>query len=448
MSKCIFNNEDYGRYYFFTQLIELNNDKLSVDAVRAMEILTAKSTESFTPKEIEFYKTFIHESVHFLDSTSTLWGIEYSIRLFNCLKSENNSKCLEVFALNDSEIEQHSDLNRETESDHFTYREMRAILSYDKDHGVHIQFKYHDYNGGAFRLVHSTPLSMLAVIEGHAFSQEQLIALEIYESRMDCVSLGLLEKKYKTKLEEINTTEYTCVLAFVEQIFSELEFKKKLKIVIYACELVLNMPTLMSTFPEGIIDGLFRNSDPLLISSLKMEFGRGMNRSSLLCLMLIVLQFSFEKDPIDEQGNFESQLEDRLFSVFLYEGQDLSRWKEQFFMMWEMEYDHGCQLLAEKEIELARLSAVGNKNKSWHNFNISNVLLPSIALSTGEFVCSENNIDYDMEKHYYEYSDNADNLQRLLEQRKGKKPHLRPYVYHDWLERIKRGDTGTKFYPE
>ena len=208
------------------------------------------------------------------------------------------------------------------------------------------------------------------------------------------------------------------------------------------------MTTLMSTFPEGIIDGLFRNSDPLLISSLKMEFGRGMNRSSLLCLMLIVLQFSFEKDPIDEQGNFESQLEDRLFSVFLYEGQDLSRWKEQFFMMWEMEYDHGCQLLAEKEIELARLSAVGNKNKSWHNFNISNVLLPSIALSTGEFVCSENNIDYDMEKHYYEYSDNADNLQRLLEQRKGKKPHLRPYVYHDWLERIKRGDTGTKFYPE
>ena len=448
MSKYIFNNEDYGRYYFFTQFIELNNEKLGVDAVRAAEIITAKSAESFTPNEIEFYKTFIHESQHFLDSTSTLWGIEYSIRLFNCLNNENHPKYVDVFALNDSEIEQHTDLNRETESDHFSYREMRSILSYDEDHGVHIQFKYYDNDGFEFSLVHTTPLSMLAVLEGHAFSQEQLISLELYDSRMDSVSLHLVESKYKDTLKKINSTEYTCVLAFVEHIFPKLEFKNKLKIVTYASELVLNIPVFMPSVQESYIDVLFQNSDPELISSLKMELARGMNRSSLLCIILLLLQWSFEKEPIDEQGSFEKQLENRLFSVFLHEGQDLSSWKERFFMLWEMEYDNGCKLLAEKNIELVRLSAVGNKNEPSHYFNKSNLVLPSIALSTGEFVSSVNELDYDMEKHYYEFSDNANSLQGLLAQRKGKKPHLRPYVYHDWLERIKRGETGTKFYPE
>jgi hypothetical protein len=413
-----------------------------------MEILSANSPELFTLKEIEFYKTFIHESIHFLDSTSTLWGIEYSIRLFNCLNNINEQRYVEVFALNDSEIDQHTDLSHESESKHLSYREMRSILSYDDEHGVHIQFKYHDYIDGKLVVVHLTPLSMLAVLEGHAFAQEQLIALELHELKKDYVSSSLVECEYKNKLKDVNSTEYTCILAFVDQIFTKLEFKNKLKIVTYGCELVLNIPINMLTFPEAYIDALFLHSDPELISSLKMDFSRGMNRSSLLCLMLIVLSESFDKNPIDEQDSFEKQLEDKLFSVFLYDGQDLSSWKESFFLFWELAYDLGCELLEEKGIELARLSAVGNKEKSWHNFDITNLLLPSVALETGEFVCSENNIIYDMEKHFYKYSDNAGSLKKQLEQRKGKKTHLRPDVYHDWLQRIKRGETGVKFYPE
>ncbi len=448
MSKTIFNSGDYGRYYFFTQLIELNNDKLGISASRASELINSNVAESFTSNEIEFYKTFIHEAVHFLDSTSTLWGIEYSYRLYNCLTSDNEGNYVDVFALNDSEIEQHTDLNRDLDTKSFSYREMRAVLSYDEEHGVHVQFKYYDNDGRSFLLTHSTPLSMLAVLEGHAFSQEQLFALDVYETREDIVSIRFLQENHSDKLHESNSTEYTCILAFVEQIFPMLSFRHKLMVVNYASELVLNMPVMMSTFPEEYIDGLFRSSDPTLISSLKMELRRGMNRPSLLCLMLIVLKFSFEKDPVDTHANFEKQLEDRLFGTFLFEGQDLEKWKQRFATMWESEYDLGCELFAEKGFQLARLSAVANKNKSWHSYEKSNLFLPSIALSTGEFVNTKRNIDYDMENHFFEFSDNADSLQKLLEQRKGKKPHLRPYVYHDWLERIKKGETGTRFYSE
>ncbi|MBJ2136316.1 hypothetical protein JEU11_07635 [Paraglaciecola chathamensis] len=448
MSSNIFKRGDYGRYYYFKQLIELHNDTLNIEAEHAKYIIKTDDKKRLSLVELEFYKTYVHESIHFLDSTTTIWGIEYTVRLFNCLKNNNSSQFVDAFLLNDAEIEQHTSLNSTTaETKVFTYRTMRSILSYDKQHGVHILFKYYDVDDQGFSEVLSTPISMLALLEGHAFASENLEALLVLNSSDDRVSAAFLEREYERVLSDARLTEYTCLLAFTEQLFEKFSFEEKLITVIHTCRLALDLPVLFP-FPESYIDACFKNADAVLVSSLKMELGRGMNRSSLVGLILIILSSVIESIPIGLEENFELALEDRLFEMFRRDGDTLAECKKNFWLYRDLEYEFGCELLREKGAELAYMSAKLNKDRVWSNFDLDKLVLPDVLLSTGEFVSSKNRIDYDMESYFYSGDDTSEELDLIIKNIKTKKPHLRPAVYHDWLQRIKAGETGVRFYPD
>lgn len=76
MSKSLFRKSEYGSYHFLEQIVEIRNDVLELTPERAQEVLRSIDFKSMTDKDIEFYKTYIHESVHFIDSTTSLWGME------------------------------------------------------------------------------------------------------------------------------------------------------------------------------------------------------------------------------------------------------------------------------------------------------------------------------------------------------------------------------------
>jgi len=179
-----------------------------------------------------------------------------------------------------------------------------------------------------------------------------------------------------------------------------------------------------------------------------MELGRGMNRSSLVGLILIVLSSVIESIPIGHKENFELALEDRLFEMFRRNGETLAECKQNFWLHRDLEYESGCELLREKGAELAYMFAKLNKDREWCNFDLDKLVLPDVLLSTGEFVSSKHRIDYDMESYFYSCDDTSEELDRIIKDIKTKKPHLRPAVYHDWLQRIKAGETGVRFYPD
>jgi len=271
MSKCIFNSTDFGSYYYYTQHIELNNEHHKLDSCEAQRVIQSSDINSLKDNEFEFYKTFTHEMIHFLDSTSSLWGIEYSIRLFNYYE-RNCTASLDVFSLNDSEVlAQHQNLQQEDPTDKFEFKIMRTILSYDDNHGVYLSFKYYDADSDGVKEVHAVPISMLAVLEGHAYACENLLAIERYETNNDISSVQFLYIDLQQTLRRRSFTEYSCILAYVDLIFPKFTIKQKLKIIVFTCEFVLNMPSLGFPFPENFIDGLFKSSRIELISALKMN---------------------------------------------------------------------------------------------------------------------------------------------------------------------------------
>lgn len=439
MSSNIFRKEAYGLYYYFKQLIEIRNDVLGVEDERAVELVNTCGLNILNDKDLNFYKTYIHESVHFLDSTSTMWGVEYSIRLFNCLVNKNAMNFVNVFLLNHSEIDQHLSRKLTQGKKNIKYRAMRSILSYDLNHGVHILFKYYDIEGKNFIEDFSVPLSMLALLEGHAFAQEQLAALSIMKSNHDLVSIKILEQAYKNILCDACLSEYTCILAFADFLFETYSFEKKLLIVIYTCRVALELPTLFP-FPESYIDAFFSKSKPELVSALKMEFSRGMNRSSLAALILIALSFSFEKYPIDEKSSFPKELEDRIFKIFLKDGQDLEQCKSSFRVLRSLEYDYACTILRDKGALLAYKSATANKEWKWL-YEMDKVELPSVLLTTGMFIPAKNNIDYDMEAHFFSSDKLINELSDIIDGN-AIKPHLRPEFCHEWLNEMKLSKYG------
>jgi hypothetical protein len=448
MSNSLFRKDAYGLYHYFEQVIEIRNDILNLNHARAQEIVTSKGLEAITDEEIEFYKTYIHESVHFLDSTSTLWGMEYTCRLYNCFNSNNSKEAIQVFLLNDSEIEQHAHSRTPANAALVEYHTMRSILSYDPRYGTYINFKYYNHDGNGFSEVFSAPLTMLALLEGHAYAQELLAALALFKSKDDPISIHLLKREYEKTLSDTALSEYTCILSFTEQLFDVYKFEERLSIVVLVCRFVLDLPDLFP-FPQAHIDSCFsNNTDEQIISAFKMELNRGMNRSSLVALILILLHCSLEAKPINSSHEFSRELENRLFELFAQDGESIESCKQTFKTFHDISYETGLSLLHEKGAELAYLSALANKDKDWFSFNLAEVALPSALLTSGELLNANRELDYDIQELVFSDDEKAIELTKILKQEKARKPHLRPKVCHDWLRKIEAGETGVNYYPE
>ncbi|PYE31505.1 hypothetical protein DFP83_1095 [Idiomarina fontislapidosi] len=449
MSNSLFRKDAYGLYHYFEQIIEIRNDILNLNHARAQEIVTSKGLAAVTDEEIEFYKTYIHESVHFIDSTSTLWGMEYTCRLYNCFNSNNSKEAIEVFLVNDSEIEQHAHSRIPTTTAFIEYRTMRSILSYNPRYGAYINFKYYSHDGNRFSEVFSTPLTMLALLEGHAYAQELLTALALFKSKDDPISTHLLKKEYEKTLIDTALSEYTCILSFTEQLFDVYKFEERLSIVVLACRFVLDLPDLFP-FPQAYIDSCFsNNTDEQIISAFKMELNRGMNRSSLVAIILILLHCSLEAKPINTSSyEFSTELENRIFELFAKEGESVESCKQTFKTLHDISYETSLNLLHEKGAELAYLSALANKDRDWLSFNPTEVALPCVLLTTGEFLSANHELDYDIKKLVFSDDEKASELTKRLKQEKVRKPHLRPTVCHDWLKKIESGEIGVHYYPE
>ncbi len=449
MSKNVLNSKNLGDYYFFLNYIELNNIGIGISGERAQQIIESQETSSLTEKDILYLKTYVHEVTHLIDSTTSLWGLEYSSRLKSCLNNIGDENSVSVFALNYSEIELHEDLLLQGKSERLEYREMRSILNYDVEHGVHLQFYYYDFIDSAYRLVHKTPVSMLSLMEGHAFVVEHLLELELYESKEDLVSLKLVESEFLKILDDPDRTEYTCLLAFADFLYPQLEFKTKFQLIDVVCRFCLNLPSIGFPFPNEYIDGLFGTSDPKLVSSLKMELSRGMNRSALVCLTLIVIKYSLEERDLDVVEDIQKQLFERVCEPFQTGYATQEKFLDTFFSLWNHEYDFRCEMLEDDGFELVKKLAESNKSLVWDTIDLNKISLPDIGLSSGEFIRARNRIDYNMEEHFFSYSDIATELTEKLQNLSTKKSHLTPNIHHAWLTDIESGESNfIKFYEE
>jgi len=442
LSRCIFNDQTLGQYDFGFQQIEISNKDNGKSVEDIERIINTRDLDILSGTELEIFKTYKHETTHLLDSTSTLWGMEYTCRMYNWFNTPSD-EYLKVISLNDAEIQMHTKLLQNLNAaQHFS--KLKYSLEYDEQCGVFVHMHYlNEYDG----LIQSTPVTMLSLLEGHAYSQEQLISCDLYAGNL--VSSSLLVSKVNDDINSLNGSEYSCFLAMVSQLFPELELRQKLLIMILISRFSLNVPTFfISSFPEDILSHIFSGAPQELISALKMEMSRGMHRCTLcLVLMLCLAIHSESTERITDSTTLE-QMERVLLKVFQRHNQTIENVRSSLILQYELEFELLTELLNEKGACLAKQIAEQFKGKNWYFDDLNTLQLPDFFLSNGNKVQPSIRIDYDIEEHMNNMLEKVVELERSLKELGIARQHLYPHVYHDWLNRIKSGETGIRYYPE
>lgn len=172
---------------------------------------------------IDLRALLMHEVTHFLDMTTTLWGLEYTCRKSRVLRQisqqEEYNRELDVFKLNTAEIEVHHALLMRDEIS-LKNCTVTHTISINEDFGPVLTVSYHR-NG---KECHRIPISMLTVFEGHATANETIRKIKDLGrlSRIECrIATDLMHEEFNNHLNDPSLTEYTCLLYLIRVHFEE-----------------------------------------------------------------------------------------------------------------------------------------------------------------------------------------------------------------------------------
>ena len=300
-------------------------------------------------KDLELYKTYVHEMTHFLDSTTTIWGVEYSARLNRYYKYQNE-QTLGVLAINDAEITSNDNnliLNNSVDK----FSKIKYKLEYSRDLGAAVVLYFLDEYENT---LHLASLSMLALLEGHAYVKEQLVAIKKHKLENDVVELAYLKNKIKEETLEIKSCEYTVYLALSIQLIPDIDIEIHLNILCKIFEICLDLPSIyLASTPYFLFDMVFVNCcSEEFISQLKLEFARGHNRHILALLLLCLVLNKIHNNIIPIDANFVDNLEMYILEDFGSATQSFDELLKLIKGHWQMEMESSISLLKDLDAEL------------------------------------------------------------------------------------------------
>ncbi|MFQ1648933.1 hypothetical protein ACK4A2_07600 [Aeromonas veronii] len=439
MSGYIFSNKLLGCYDFGFQTIEINNDDTRRSISQLEDIISVATPFTLNSSDFDIYKTYRHEVTHLLDSTATLWGMEYTLRMYRWFNEKNDNN-LSVLSLNDAEIQMHNHLLGGLKINEH-YHKIKLSLEYNIGCGVFVRFHYLNVKN---EKIISVPITMLGLLEGHAYAQEQLMAHNVYSEKSDAVSRILLEKQVEKELKNLSATEYSCFIAFIYQLFPCFSFKKKMALMIFSARFSLNIPCfMMMAVPLQLLRQIFLYGDAEYISSLKMEMSRGMHRSTFCLIVLIYLAMHSEIIESISDCNIFSELEAIALKIFPTSIVDIGLKK-----IYNLEFEPLNNELKSVGAFISESISAQLYDKSWYSIEFEEMYLPSIMLSSGDIVTPKKNIYFDVEKHIDLMLGNVSELNSKIKKYGVARQHLRPEAYRDMVSKLNEGFHGFVFYPD
>ncbi|EAU6104446.1 hypothetical protein DSC77_24040 [Salmonella enterica] len=277
---------------------------------------------------------------------------------------------------------------------------------------------------------------MLAILEGHAYAQEQLFHWEILEKRNDFFKLKMLENEIKEKLQQTDLAEYTCILSFIDQLFPSFSIKLKLKMCIFLCRSSLNADILTRiTIPDWLIREIFSNSPPNYVNALRLDINRGNSTPAVFFIYLMSLAVYNETNIIIDGTDFYSYMESILLNT-IYENMHFESLRE----ISDIGIDHKISLLQQNGAHLVSELANESKNYSWYSFDLREIKLPGVLLCDEyQYLYPKRNLSIDLEDYIDKTLQRAIRLDKLKNNEPSRKQHLDPRVASAWLQDIKSG---------
>lgn len=265
-------------------LLELYLDILNSDNINLpLFINTAK-----------FESILVHEKTHFLDFTSTVYGLIYTgmkTQAAKVLSTSNDfmsTSQYKVFSDIVAEIQPLAKHNSISESYVMTYD---SVLSYgfyirhDEQFGFYIQFHLTLDNDEFIDI----PLSMLSLLEARAFANEYLSLFDkaklFKAKRLRSKYLNTVESFFRTEMGDVSLSEYNILLKFIIYDFEVIDISKQYSLRFF-CAMsgyVLNMSIFEMASLAPIIHALLGRSKNR--ENLIMDLHRGSNRQIILFLL-------------------------------------------------------------------------------------------------------------------------------------------------------------------
>ncbi|MCK9490746.1 MAG: hypothetical protein M0Q24_01540 [Sulfurimonas sp.] len=396
------------------------------------ETLKLNSTSEISKKEFDammnIHSILWHEYTHFLDHSTTLWGLEYNIRtlnLYSAIREKNDEEYIddryEVFCLNLAEERLHKLITKHKSStNEYTvgYR-----LNYDKELGVYAQYSLYDkttaikdtiFNIDMADPVCEVPLSMLAVIEANAYAQEILFKFNTIKRYKinEKEEIKKLREELNNDINNCEMSEYTIMIRHALQVFPCLDFIKVLEIVSAVSRLVLNMPIfLFGTVNHHYIKSVFK-SEAEYVKYLIHDHARGSSRASFY---LMFIQWLSGEHAESTEFNIEDEL-DKIITGVTNGRMTLN----SVDSMYKLELETALKFILEKEYSnpLGKISNINIEQAHLYKnfeFNFSKLLLPEFMLKDGEIVQMPQSLNLNLEEYADEIWDEYSKVDDLIQ---------------------------------
>lgn len=230
-----------------------------------------------------FESLILHEKTHYLDMTSTYYGLEYFVRKHNYHMVYGNKEdpayenARETFAVSLYELQPLENLKKILFENWNDVQCYQFGLDDNEKYGVYLKFLITSKVGE----LNIFPLSMLMILETRAFCIEYLSLFE-KSKYLDDLNKTIYETSIKIKFEqELNNclmSEYNFLLKLAILEFDRIgiDFKKTMKFVSYLIGWTLNLSSMAVTSMSSHIVRFFQPSSRR--DALQMDMSRGMSR--------------------------------------------------------------------------------------------------------------------------------------------------------------------------
>lgn len=258
-----------------------------------------------------------HEFTHFLDMTTTVWGLEYVCRKLLMLNPQGGfspEEAARVYMVNTLEIEVHDELVSKPNSSIDGFDSLSHGLKYTEKYGVVCLLFYS--RGG--EVVHQAPISMLSVLEANATANEYLRRLsdaDYLEASVAQVEVCEIEREVLSLLRDSSLTEYTLLITLTKTHFPELPLWCLLKFVSALSRFTLDVGAMCMSSMADVIEDTF--SAALLGNWVCVDLRRGGSRPIIFLKTILLMYSSLSDMEGKAQSDFIETIIDNPFEAIV-----------------------------------------------------------------------------------------------------------------------------------
>lgn len=402
----------HGHYDFFTGLITL--DKFTQKDMSLVKLALNKlppptnTPEAITLRDIRALVK--HEITHFLDHSTTIWGIEFIFRRSRLIQflmrpGANAQQAFEVYLINAAELQMHSELISIHKDITFDQCDIvKHKLVQNDIYGPIIIIKF--FQGDI--LICDVPLSMLSLLEANAIANEYLSRfddLAQMDQAQKSIAEAAVERKLKKILNEPDLAEYSVLINLAKihfTFFDSLQLLSYISILVNYC-LNVSISTLR------VISENIRHSfeNEYIGNGIWADLCRGMSRHVIAFKTILFMHAWIKLAPGEQRQNLMGIMANDPYNAIemFWDEQRRSKAKGG-----EFEKSAALQILKKEKFknDFGIASKVVEKNLKWRKqrnlrgCGFDEIACIDILLGDDSVVSYPQPIDFDVLEHSYQ----------------------------------------------